>query len=221
MSPVRIWAKLQSQTRPEWLIEFPTYRPKAVPITIGRNPACTLCLQENLTISNRHVMLETKDLSNGKRTVVLHESSSNGTEIMGKLYSKGSQVTLIDGMQIAFPVEEGKHVKSDFTFVFTEIEDDDESAEEVESSDETTKLLMEELQAIQLQCDSLAVEASRLCASTMKPSNKNSDLESVTLLLLESLQHAHQRLRDMGSPDDEGEENASAWEQHLERLGVL
>lgn len=217
MPPVKIWAKLESRTRPEWVIEFPTYRPKAAPITIGRNPSCTLCLCDNLTISNRHVLLEVKDLASGKRSVVMHESSSNGTEVDGKLYSKGAKVPLAHGSQVVFPIEEGTHSKSDFTFVFTEFKEEDGGGDGDGEDESPQALLVQELHAIQLQCDALAIEASRLCARTLKPST--SPLETMAVDMLRALQAAQHRLAALG--EDVELDQTDEWQAKLRALGIM
>lgn len=191
--------------------------------TIGRNPASTLCLTDNMTVSNRHVSLEQHLSKEGRRSVVLHESSSNGTWVNGVQYHKGSSLELRSGAEVSFPCEDTMSVdrKKDFTFVFQVLgESLDKPHEPHEPATEWIKL--------QEQCDELSKEAARLAASVY---SNNGQLQSLNTLLisqprdditehkafemLQALKQAEARLRTLGDQDTADCLASHPWEQVL------
>jgi pSer/pThr/pTyr-binding forkhead associated (FHA) protein len=187
----RIWARLQSIGRSDWVVEFPaSYASGSKPITIGRNPTSTLCLTDNMTVSNRHITLEQRvSEQDGRRIVIMHESSSNGTLVNGVQYQKGQSVELTPGAEISFPCEDTMRndKKSDFTFVFQVLAEEVEegfvgnSAEgnPLEDKKKNKSQPSEEWLKLQEQCDALAREAGRLAASVYVNSDKIHELAVV------------------------------------------
>lgn len=231
-----IWARLQSVGRTDWFVDFPaSFAATPKPVIIGRLASATLCLSDCMTVSNRHVTLEQRVSEDGKRTVVLYETSSNGTFINNVLYQKGQTKELGDGDEVSFPsdgVDSDK--KQDYTFVFHVI---DESFSSSNAGPKKTKgeTVSSEWTFIQEQCDELSKEAARLAATLYTNSDKVKALATlmksddtnykdpvveVAKSMLTALQVAEARLHVLGDEKTLADIGSNKWIKELKRLGV-
>jgi len=197
-----------------------------------------------MTVSNKHIILEQKvSDTDGRRVVVMHENSSNGTVVNGVQYNRGQTVELTPGAEISFPCEDAtkNDKKQEFTFIFHVLE------EEKEGDDGTKKAKVHtssEWIMLQEQCDELAKEAARLAASVYVNSDKvrelahtltaseskgedgaevefKDPLEEAARAMLALLKIAEEKLHAVGDQQTAKEIDYRKWELILSRLGVV
>lgn len=225
-----IWARLQSVGRSDWFVDFPaSFANAPKPVVIGRISSATLSLSDCMTISNRHVTLEQRVSEDGKRTVVLYETSSNGTFINSVLYQKGQSKELADGDEVMFPadgVEPDK--KQDYIFLF-HVLDESFSAANRGAKLETAS---SEWTFIQEQCDELSKEAARLAATIYANSDRVKTLSKnlsaapeakhpfadIAEAMLAAMQEGSDRLKVHGEGDIL---RVKHWETELRIRGIL